>query len=192
MSLSIDKPRLDNLVSAKRLQLETLDSIKHAIAYKAVTRGIKSIQKTKPSGIDWLPPVPQYWNVKQIQRVCEIVRGKFTHRPRNDPAFYGGEYPFVQTGDITMAQKYIQSYSQTLRAPEINNSTSFLPVGPSPAFHPPAHISICTGGWALVTNPQSAPYCGIIYFRDPERNGLKGEQNVPSWDTGYVHCRKYR
>ena len=53
------------------------------------------------------------------------------------------------------------------RAPEKNNSTSFLPVGPSPAFHPPAHISICAGGWALVTNPQSAPYCGIIYFRDP-------------------------
>jgi type I restriction enzyme, S subunit len=40
--------------------------------------------------------------------------GKFSHRPRNDPAFYNGEYPFVQTGDITGAQKYIRTYSQTL------------------------------------------------------------------------------
>ena len=54
-----------------------------------------------------------------------------------------------------------------LRAPEKNNSTSFLPVGPPPTFHPPAHISICADECALVTDPQSAPYCGIIYFRDP-------------------------
>ncbi len=45
---------------------------------------------------------------------CGLLRGKFTHRPRNDPAFYDGEYPFVQTGDITGADKYIRSYSQTL------------------------------------------------------------------------------
>ena len=53
------------------------------------------------------------------------------------------------------------------RAPEKNNSTSCLPVGPPPAFHPPEHISICADGCALVADPHSAPYCGIIYFRDP-------------------------
>ena len=55
------------------------------------------------------------------------------------------------------------------RAPEKNNSTSFLSVGPPPTFHPPEHISICAGGCALVADPHSAPYCGIIYFRDPYR-----------------------
>ena len=54
-----------------------------------------------------------------------------------------------------------------VRAPEKNKSTSFLPVVPSPAFHPPAHISICTGGCALLTNPHPAPYGGFINFRDP-------------------------
>ncbi|MBC2710157.1 MAG: response regulator, partial [Desulfosarcina sp.] len=38
---------------------------------------------------------------------------------------------------------------------------------PSPAFHPPAHISICAGGCALLTNPKPAPSGGIIYFQDP-------------------------
>ena len=56
-----------------------------------------------------------------------------------------------------------------LRALEKNNTTSCLPVAPSPAFHPPAHIPICTGGCAFATNPHSAPYCGIIYFHDPRR-----------------------
>jgi hypothetical protein len=55
-----------------------------------------------------------------------------------------------------------------LRASAKNNSTSCLPVVPSPAFHPPAHIPICIGGCALATNPHSAPYCGIIYFHDPK------------------------
>jgi type I restriction enzyme S subunit len=68
----------------------------------------------KPSGIDWLPEVPAHWDVKQIKRMCTMIRGKVGHRPRNDPALYDGEYPFVQTGDVTVAQKYIRSYSQTL------------------------------------------------------------------------------
>lgn len=42
------------------------------------------------------------------------MRGKFNHRPRNDPRYYGGGYPFVQTGDVARAEKYITEYSQTL------------------------------------------------------------------------------
>lgn len=75
--------------------------------------------------MDWLSEVPEHWQVQQIKRTCEIVRGKFTHRPRNDPAFYGGEYPFVQTGDITAARKYIRTYSQTLNDLGLSVSKTF-------------------------------------------------------------------
>ena len=56
-----------------------------------------------------------------------------------------------------------------VRASEKNNPTSCLSFGPSPALHPPAHISICADGCALVTNQNPAQSCGIIYSRDPER-----------------------
>ena len=46
--------------------------------------------------------------------MSKIYRGKFGHRPRNDPSLYDGEYPFIQTGDVARAGKYIQTYSQTL------------------------------------------------------------------------------
>lgn len=105
---------IDAAVAAKRRQIETLKSLSQAIVYKTITQGLRPDVPLKSSGMDWLPKVPTHWNVMQIKRACEIVRGKFTHRPRNDPAFYGGEYPFVQTGDITSANKYIRSYSQTL------------------------------------------------------------------------------
>lgn len=105
---------IDVSVDAKRQQLASLESLAHTIVNKAVTKGINPNVSLMRSGMDWLPEIPAHWELKQIKRVCEIVRGKFAHRPRNDPAFYEGEYPFVQTGDITAAHKYIRTYSQTL------------------------------------------------------------------------------
>lgn len=43
----------------------------------------------------------------------DFGRGKSKHRPRNDPKLYGGNIPFIQTGDIRNASHMIQQYSQT-------------------------------------------------------------------------------
>jgi type I restriction enzyme S subunit len=62
-------------------------------------------------------PMPSHWQLKQLGDVAKIERGKFSHRPRNDPAFYGGHVPFIQTGEITEAAArdgYVRTYSQTL------------------------------------------------------------------------------
>jgi type I restriction enzyme S subunit len=58
--------------------------------------------------------VPAHWTVKPVKFLTQIVRGQFTHRPRNDPSLYDGTYPFVQTGDIARAKRYVTEYSQTL------------------------------------------------------------------------------
>lgn len=105
---------IDAAVAAKRRQIETLDTLILSTIQHAVTRGLDVKVKMKPTELDWLPEAPAHWSVQQIKRRCVLLRGKFSHRPRNDPAFYDGEYPFVQTGDITAAEKYIRSYSQTL------------------------------------------------------------------------------
>jgi type I restriction enzyme S subunit len=58
--------------------------------------------------------LPKGWKVVELKEVCEIKRGKSKHRPRNEPALYGGKYPFIQTGDIRNSSgKYINEYSQT-------------------------------------------------------------------------------
>ncbi len=105
---------IDAAVVAKRRQLETLDALMLSTIQHVATQGLNPKANTKPSGLDWLPEVPDHWKVQQIKRRCDLLRGKFSHRPRNDPALYDGKYPFVQTGDITAAEKYIRSYSQTL------------------------------------------------------------------------------
>jgi type I restriction enzyme S subunit len=43
----------------------------------------------------------------------EFGRGKSKHRPRNDARLYGGDIPFIQTGDIRNAPHVITEYSQT-------------------------------------------------------------------------------
>jgi type I restriction enzyme S subunit len=113
---------VDGAVTAKRRQIDTQHALLGSIVTHAATQGIDSGVSMKPSGLDWLPEVPGHWSIEQVKRRCDLLRGKFSHRPRNDPAFYGGEYPFVQTGDITGADKYIRSYSQTLN--ELGHSVS--------------------------------------------------------------------
>ena len=58
--------------------------------------------------------LPDGWEVTELKKVCEVKRGKSKHRPRNAPELYGGNYPFIQTGDIRNANgSYIKKYSQT-------------------------------------------------------------------------------
>jgi type I restriction enzyme S subunit len=116
---------IDAAVTAKRRQLDTLDALRMSIIQRAVTQGLNPKVKLKPSGLDWAAEVPTHWKVQQIKRNCSLVRGQFTHRPRNDPALYDGPYPFIQTGDITAADKYIRTYSQSLNELGLSASKQF-------------------------------------------------------------------
>ena len=54
------------------------------------------------------------WVEKRIPDVClTFGRGKSRHRPRNEPSLYGGDYPFIQTGDLSNADHVVTTYSQT-------------------------------------------------------------------------------
>lgn len=46
----------------------------------------------------------------------EFGRGKSKHRPRNDPELYGGEFPFIQTGDVRNADRVVTEFGQTYNA----------------------------------------------------------------------------
>ena len=57
------------------------------------------------------------WTEKLLSEVSELFgRGKSRHRPRNEPSLYGGPYPFIQTGDISQADHWLNQYSQTYSA----------------------------------------------------------------------------
>lgn len=65
------------------------------------------------------------WEKKTFEEIAYIERGKFSVRPRNDPGYYGGSIPFIQTGDISRANNYIREYKQTLNEKGLRISKLF-------------------------------------------------------------------
>ena len=112
--LDRETAKIDALIAEQEKLIALLAEKRQATISHAVTKGLNPDAPMKDSGVAWLGEVPGHWSVKQIRHFAEILRGKFTHRPRNDPAFYDGDYPFVQTGDITSAERYITTFKQTL------------------------------------------------------------------------------
>ena len=106
--------RIRRYVSSRERLIELLEEYRQAVIHHAVTRGLDPDVRFKPSGVEWLGDVPAHWEVRRVKQVSRILRGKFTHRPRNDPSLYNGPYPFIQTGDVARAKKTITEYSQTL------------------------------------------------------------------------------
>ena len=68
---------------------------------------------------------PKAWPTATLGSVADVNRGKFSPRPRNDPRFYGGNFPFIQTGDIRRATGYLREWTQTLNEDGIEVSRGF-------------------------------------------------------------------
>jgi type I restriction enzyme S subunit len=68
------------------------------------------------------------WPQCELEELATVERGKFTPRPRNDPSYYGGKFPFIQTGDITDSKGRLRSWKQTLNEKRTKVSRSF-PLG---------------------------------------------------------------
>ena len=67
------------------------------------------------------------WPLVSLNDACQIRRGNFSHRPRNEPRFYDGQYPFIQTGDVARANGGAISYTQTLNDEGLAISRLFEP-----------------------------------------------------------------
>lgn len=84
------------------------------------------------------------WENKSLSSVCSIERGRFSPRPRNDPRYYGGNIPFVQTSDVTNSNGSVSNYSQTLNEEGLKVSKLF-----------PA-------GTILITIAANIGHCGVL------------------------------
>ncbi|MHC0438567.1 restriction endonuclease subunit S [Klebsiella aerogenes] len=112
--LDHETAKIDNLIEKQQQLIELLKEKRQAVISHAVTKGLNPDVPMKDSGVEWLGEVPEHWSLKSFRYACLIYRGKFGHRPRNDPSLYDGDYPFIQTGDVARASKFIETYSQTL------------------------------------------------------------------------------
>jgi type I restriction enzyme S subunit len=73
----------------------------------------------KQTPLGW---IPKDWEIKELGELGSIQRGKSKHRPRNAPFLFGGNYPFIQTGDIKEANLFVEKFSQTYNCDGLRQS----------------------------------------------------------------------
>lgn len=49
-----------------------------------------------------------------LGNLATLERGKFSHRPRNAPRFFGGKHPWIQIAEIERSNKFIREWNATL------------------------------------------------------------------------------
>ena len=74
-----------------------------------------------------LQPLPEVWSWASLDQLGRIDRGRSKHRPRNSSFLYGGRYPFVQTGDVKRAQRFIRDHTQTYSEAGLKQSRLWPP-----------------------------------------------------------------
>lgn len=119
--------RIEELFSQLDAGVETLKKTKaqlavyrQAVLKEAFEGRLTNHQKISTS-LSWiegkedsaLPLLPAEWRYVSLKELGELGRGKSKHRPRNDPKLFSeGKYPFIQTGDVKAARKFIKDYSK--------------------------------------------------------------------------------
>jgi len=94
-----------------------LDEAFAAIA-KAKANAQQNLQNAKELFESYLQGVfenkGEGWEEKTLEQISKTFgRGKSKHRPRNFAGLYGGDYPFIQTGDIRNCDHFVTDYTQT-------------------------------------------------------------------------------
>ena len=68
---------------------------------------------------------PKGYRKVALGKLGQLDRGISKHRPRDAPFLYGGDYPFVQTGDVTNSGGWITDYIQTYSEAGLAQSRSW-------------------------------------------------------------------
>jgi type I restriction enzyme, S subunit len=67
-----------------------------------------------PGISEMLSQIPHQWVRVRLNDIASVVRGG-SPRPAGDPAFYGGDIPFLKVADITAARgMYVENFTSTI------------------------------------------------------------------------------
>jgi type I restriction enzyme S subunit len=115
---------VDDAIAAARAVIDQTRRLKTALLHHLITHGLPGRHSTF-RGVAGIGEIPADWEAVRLDQIADVERGKFTHRPRNEPRLYGGQIPFVQTSDVVNSGDYLRTHSQTLNAEGLKVSRIF-------------------------------------------------------------------
>ena len=83
------------------------------------------ITKGLPANDEDSAILPDTWCWANLGKLASVRRGRFLIRPRNDPRYFVGPYPFVQIGNLPPEGGLITSFDQTLNKKGLEVSRLF-------------------------------------------------------------------
>ena len=104
---------IDEAIESAEAVIAATEQLRDSLLHQLLTCGVPGWH-TEWKEAPGLGTIPAGWEVVRLGEVTTVERGKFAHRPRNEPRFYGGDIPFIQTGDVVKATGQILEHSQTL------------------------------------------------------------------------------
>lgn len=94
--------RIRRAIRARKKRINLLEECKQALIHQAVTGEIdvrtgQPYPAYKPAGVEWLGKVPEHWEVRKLRALFTKAGSGTT--PSGEE-FYGGDIPWVVTGDL--------------------------------------------------------------------------------------------
>ncbi|MRM52042.1 hypothetical protein A7U61_12520 [Lactococcus lactis] len=99
--------KLDDIIALHQRKLDLLKEQKKGYLQKMFPKNGAKVPELRFAGF------ADDWEQRKLEELGNLNRGKSKHRPRNDSRLFGGEYPFIQTGDVAKAPLFLTEYSQT-------------------------------------------------------------------------------
>jgi type I restriction enzyme S subunit len=114
---------VNDVIEKTEVVIKQLKVVTNAMIRELLTRGLPG--RHARYKLTAIGEIPDEWQVERLETLATVERGKFSHRPRNDPRFFGGSVPFIQTGDVAGSGGRIENYTQTLNDEGVKVSRVF-------------------------------------------------------------------
>lgn len=107
-----DQKKFVNLMKHHQALMERYENLK--LSCEILTDSIIKNELHVFDPFGEIDELPKGWEIKKLDDIAVVERGKFSPRPRGNPIYYDGAYPFIQTGDIGKSNIFITNHEQTL------------------------------------------------------------------------------
>lgn len=92
--LDRETERIEELRDSIRAQIDALEAYKRSVVFDAVTKGFDASKELRPSGVPWIPQIPDGWSVN---------RGKYVVMPISRPTSSDDEViTCFRDGEVTL------------------------------------------------------------------------------------------
>lgn len=91
---------IDESIKRHQAIIEKLEKYKVSVIRQAVTKGLNSNVNLGKTNIAWVNSIPNHWSIDKVSRIFKTI-GSGTTPDTKSNQFYGGDIPWIQSGDLS-------------------------------------------------------------------------------------------